>query len=68
MPAINRQRLGTGLLFILFGVIYFDRTHGSGYTPADKSLVLFLVVFGSYACIRAFDSFFRKDTPKSDSA
>lgn len=68
MPAINRQRMSKGLLFILFGVIYFGRTHGSGYTPADESLVLFLVVFGLYACLRAFDSFFRKDTPKSDSA
>ena len=68
MPAINRQRLRTGLLFILFGVIYFERTHGSGYTPADESLVLFFLIFGLYVCIRAFDSFFRKDTPKSDSA
>ncbi len=66
MPTINKHRLSKGLIFLLFGAAYFERTHDAGFTPADKSLVIFLVLFGVYACVRAFDSVFGH-RPKSDS-
>ena len=58
MPAINKYRLSMGLIFLLFGAKYFQRTHSAGFTPADKSVVLFLALFGIYLCVRAFDSVF----------
>jgi hypothetical protein len=54
-----------GLIFLLFGAKYFQRTHDAGFTPADKSLVIFLVVFGIYLCVRSFDYAFSHR--KSDS-
>ena len=66
MPAINKQRLSMGLIFLWFGAVYFLRTHNADFTPADKSLVGFLVLFGIYLCVRAFDSVF-SHRPKSDS-
>ena len=66
MPAINKQRLSMGLIFLLFGAKYSQRTRYAGFTPADESLVLFLVLFGIYLCVRAFDSVF-SHRPKSDS-
>jgi hypothetical protein len=67
MWAINKQRLGAGLIFLLFGAKYFQRTHDAGFTPADKSLVAFLAIFGLYLCVRAFDSLFGSRSTKSDS-
>jgi len=67
MLAINRQRLGTGLILILFAAIYFERRHHAGFTPADESLVGFFGIFGAYVCVRAFDSLWRRDSRKSDS-
>jgi hypothetical protein len=54
MPAVNKNRLLLGLTLLIFALIYFERTHGAGFTPADKSLVEFLAIFGAYVCVLAF--------------
>jgi len=64
--ATNKYQLSIGLLFLLFGAKYYERTHDAGYTPADKSLVWFLCVFGLYLCIRAFAGFFTGRDIKAD--
>ena len=66
MPAINKNRLLTGLICLLFGAKYFLRTHDAGFTPADESFVIFMVLLGVYLCVRAFDFLFSR-RPKSDS-
>ena len=67
MPFAIRVRLGAGLLLLVFAAIYFDRTHGPGFTPGDQSMVLFLSVFGVYLCVRALSGLFRKHIDDSRS-
>jgi len=55
MPTVNKNRLSLGLTLLIFALIYFERTHGAGFSPADKSLVGFLTIFGTYVCVLAFD-------------
>jgi hypothetical protein len=65
MPAINKHRLSLGLTLLIFAVIYFERTHGAGFTPADKSLVVFLAIFGAYGCFLAIGGSSREHTDGS---